>query len=167
MLFLFLFPTTYHSDYLVLYFQPMAKFCLDVSTLTDDFFEDTRLLGIVATIKNYQFCWHINKTLSYCFRLNPEIEVQLKRKERDYYFRVYEHLVRNSFISHYIYQNYFDGEYLLPEFQHIDFLWLIRNESADVNQCTELIHSIKKMNGVQLVAELTNEKIRNKKHLIF
>ena len=89
------------------------------------------------------------------------------RKERNYYFRVYEHCVRNSFISHYIYQNYFDGEYLLPEFKHIDFLWLIRNESADVNQCSELIGSIKKLNGVQLVAELTNEKIRNKKHLIF
>ncbi len=145
----------------------MTKLCLDVTMLTDDFFEDTRLLGIVATIKNYQFCWHINNALSYCFRLNPEIEVQLKRKERNYYFRVYEHTVKNSFVSHYIYQNHFDGEYLLPEFRNIDFLWLIRNESADVNQCSELISSIKKLSGVRLVAELTNENIKNKKHLIF
>jgi hypothetical protein len=145
----------------------MTKLCLDVDLLTDDFFEDTRLLGITATIKNYQFCWHINNSLSYQFRLNPEIEVHLKRKERSYYFRVYEHNVRNSYISHYIYQNSHDGEYLLPEFRHMDFLWLIKNDSADANQCNELISSIRKLHGVQLVAELTNEKIRNKKHLIF
>ena len=145
----------------------MTKLCLDVDLLTDDFFEDTRLLGIIAPIKNYRFCWYINSSLSYCFRLNTDIEVQLKRKERNYYFRVYEHTVRNSFISHYIYQNYYDGEYLLPEFQYIDFLWLIKNESCDTNQCSELISSVRKLNGIQMVAELTNEKIRNKKHLIF
>jgi hypothetical protein len=33
--------------------------------------------------------------------------------------------------------------------------------------CTELIQSIKKINGVQMVVELTNEKIRNKGHLVF
>lgn len=145
----------------------MTKLCLDVDILTDDFFEDTRLLGIIATMKNYRFCWHINNALSYHFRLNPEIEVQLKRRDRNYYFRVYEHTVRNSFISHYIYHNSHDGEYLLPEFKHIDFLWLIKNESCDTNQCTELIASVKKLGGIQLVTELTNEKIRNKKHLIF
>lgn len=144
-----------------------TKLCLDVDVLTDDFFEDTRLLGIIATKKNYQFCWHINNTLSYHFRLNPEIEVQIKRKERNYYFRVYEHTVRNSFISHYIYQNSHEGEFLLPELRNMDFLWLIKNESSDVSQCTELISSIKKLNCVQFVTELTNEKIRNKKHLIF
>lgn len=145
----------------------MTKLCLDVDLLTEDFFEDTRLLGITATIKNYQFCWHINNALSYRFRLNPEIEVHLKRRERSYFFRVYEHNVRNSYVSHYIYQNYHDGEFLLPEFRHMDFLWLIKNESADLSQCNELVKTIRGLQGVQLVAELTNEKIRNKKHLIF
>jgi len=145
----------------------MTKLCLDVDVLTDDFFEDTRLLGITATIKNYRFCWHINNSLNYRFRLNPEIEVHLMRKDRSYYFSVYEHTVCNSYITHYIYQNYHDGEYLLPEFKHMDFLWLIKNDSANVNLCTELIANIRRLNGVLLIAELTNEKIRNKNHLIF
>lgn len=166
-LFLFLLPTTLRFRLTNTMPSPVTKLCLDVEMLTDDFFEDTRLLGIVATIKNYQFCWHINSALSYCFRLNPEIEVQLKRKERDYYFRVYEHSVRNSFVSHYIYQNSHDGEYLLPECKHVDFLWLIKNESADANQCRELIASIRKLKSVQMVTELSDDKIRNKKHLIF
>jgi hypothetical protein len=31
----------------------------------------------------------------------------------------------------------------------------------------QTINSIKEINGVQLVIELTNEKIRNKEHLVF
>ena len=144
-----------------------TKLCLDVDVLTDDFFEDTRLLGIVSSRKNYQFCWHINNTLSYHFRLNPQIEVQLKRKNRFYYFHVYEHAVKNSFISHFIYQNSYDGEYLLPECQNIDFLWLIKNESSDANQCSELIGSMRQLPSVLMVTDLTNKTLRHKKHLIF
>jgi hypothetical protein len=145
----------------------MTKLCLDVDELTEDFFDDTCLLGITTTIKNYQFCWSINQVLNYQFRLNRDIEIQLRRRERSYYFRVYEHAVRHTQLSHYLYQNYNDGEYLLPEFRHMDFLWLMKGDCVDMSTCHDLIRAIKSLNGVQLVAELTNEKIRNKGHLIF
>ena len=105
--------------------------------------------------------------LGYNFRLNPEIEIHLHKKGRNYYFQVYCHQVRNSYLSHYIYHNHNDGEYLLPEFRHIDFLWLMKGDLVNDTQCNELIQSIKKINGVQLVAELTNEKIRNKGNMVF
>lgn len=145
----------------------MPKLCLNVDELTEDFFTDTRLLGITATVKNYMFCWHVNDALHYQFRLNPNIEVQLRRKERNYYFRVYEHTVRNSCLTHYIYQNYHDGECLLPEFKHMDFLWLVKGDAIDTYQCGQLIGAVKTIPGVQMVAELTNEHIKNKGHLIF
>ena len=145
----------------------MTKLCLDVDELTEDFFDDTCLLGITTTVKNYQFCWSINQALNYQFRLNRDIEIQLRRRERSYYFRVYEHKVRHSQLSHYLYQNYNDGEYLLPEFRHMDFLWLMKGDCMETSSCHKLMHTIKLLNGVQLVAELTNEKIRNKGHLIF
>ena len=66
-----------------------------------------------------------------------------------------------------VYNHYNDGEYLLPEFRHMDFLWLIKGDSVEANGCRELMQAVKSLNGVQLVAELTNEKIRNKGHLIF
>ena len=56
------------------------KLRLDVDELNDDFFEETRLLGITATLKNYQFCMQLNTNLGYDFRLNPEIEIHLRRK---------------------------------------------------------------------------------------
>ncbi|MGI8950944.1 MAG: IPExxxVDY family protein [Chitinophagaceae bacterium] len=143
------------------------KLKLNIENLTDDFFEDTRLLGITASIKNYRFCWELNNVLGYFFRLNPNIEIHLKKKQRDYFFPVYQYSIRNSFLTHYLYHNHFDGEYLLPEFKHMDFLWLMKGDCVDDENCNQLIQSIKKINDVQLVVELTNEKIKNKAHLVF
>ncbi len=145
----------------------MKHLKLNIDALNDDFFEDTRLLGITAVVKNYQFCWQLNNMLGYTFRLNPEIEIHLKKKNRSYYFQVYEYKLRNSFLTHYIYHNQNDGEYLLPEFKHMDFLWLMKGDCVDDEQCKQIIQSIKNINGVQLVAELTNEQIKNKGNMVF
>jgi hypothetical protein len=53
------------------------KLKLDLEDLTDDFFDNTRLMGIVAPVKNYQFCWLLNQLLRFDFRINNEIEIQL------------------------------------------------------------------------------------------
>lgn len=143
------------------------KLDFDTSALEQDFFEDTRLLGITASIKNYQFCWQLNKATGYNFRLNPSIEIQLKKRNRDYFFQVYDYREPNAFLTHYIYHNHFDGEYLLPEFKHMDFLWLMKGDTVNDERCSEYIQSAKTINGVQMVAELTNEKIKNKENMVF
>ena len=56
------------------------KLVLDTQDITDGFFEDTRLLGIMATTKSYRFCWAINNMIGFNFRLNPDIEIHLDRK---------------------------------------------------------------------------------------
>ena len=67
----------------------MAKLVLDIDSLNDDFFEDARLLGITAPVKNYQFCWQLNNLMGFQFFLNPEIEIHVKKKARSYYFNIY------------------------------------------------------------------------------
>lgn len=143
------------------------KLRLDLNALTDEFFSDTRLLGIMAPIKNYQFCWQLNNLLGYNFRLNTDIELQMIKKGRTYFFSLYHHAESNSFLNHYIYHNHCDGEYLLPEFKHMDFLWLMKGDFVDDIKCMGISASIKSIGGVQMVAELTNEKIKNKEHLVF
>jgi len=145
----------------------MIKYRLNTDELTDDFFDETRLFGIIAPIRNYQFCWHLNNVTGYDFRLNPEIEIQLKKKERNYFFSIYEYAEPASSLVHYIYHNHFDGEYLLPEFRHMDFLWLMKGNIYDEERCNWIIQTIRQINGVQMVAELTNEKIKNKGNMIF
>lgn len=145
------------------------KLKIDNETLAREFFEDSILLGIVAPVKGYQLCWQLNQVLGFDFRINNDYEIQLSKKERKYFFSIYEYPIPSTCLTHYLYNNQFDGEYLLPEFKHLDFLWLIKGEGEPVSseEQKNLIQSIKMLPGVQLVIEMTNEKIKNKQHLIF
>lgn len=143
------------------------KLKLDVDTLNDNFFEETRILGIIAPIKNYQLCWQMNNLLGFQFRLNADLEVHLRKKNRNYYFSIFESLEPNSCLIHYIYHNQFDGEYLLPEFKHMDFIWLMKGDIVDDEKCNWIKQAVKTINGIQLVTELTNEQVKNKGNMIF
>ena len=143
------------------------KLSLNNQDLAEAFFEDTRLLGIMAPVKDYQFCWQLNSLMGLDFRINHEIEIRLKKKKRDYYFSVFEYLEPTGSLVNYLYKNQFEGEYLLPEFKHLDFLWLMKDDYVSDSDLAERINSIRLLSAVQLVVELTNEKIKNKEHLVF
>lgn len=131
------------------------------------FFEDTRVLGIMTTVKDYQFCWHINNSTGLDFRLNHELEIKLVRKKRGYYFSLYEYNEPNKFLSHYIYKNQFDGEYLLPEFRNLDFLWLMKGDEVNDETVQETIQTVRLIPHVQLVTELAVDKITSKENMVF
>lgn len=143
------------------------KLKIDNEELAQEFFEDSLLLGIVAPIKDYQFSWQLNQLLGLGFRVNNDIEIQLKKKQRSYFFSIYEYAVPSITLTHYLYNNQHDGEYLLPEFKHLDFLWLIKGDPIGEEDLKILMQSIRTLPGVQLVTEMTNEKIKHKQHLIF
>jgi hypothetical protein len=143
------------------------KLKIDNEELAEEFFEDSLLLGIVAPIKDYQFSWQLNQLLGLDFRVNNDIEIQLNKKNRKYFFSIYEYVVPAITLTHYLYNNQHDGEYLLPEFKHLDFLWLIKGDPITTEDLKILIQSIKTLPGVQLVTEMTSEKIKHKQHLIF
>jgi hypothetical protein len=143
------------------------KLKLDLDELANDFFDNTRLMGIVAPLKSYQFCWHLNHLLHFDFRINNDIEIQLYKKNRRYYFSVFEYREPVGSLVHYLYNNQFDGEYLLPEFRHLDFLWLMKGDTVTDAFLQQVMNPVKTIQGVQLVMELTNEQIKNKGHLIF
>jgi hypothetical protein len=144
---------------------------LDLESIQDDFFSDTRLIGIVAPIKNYYLCWLLNTILEYNFLLNPECEIVLHKrksnKDRKYYFPVYESREAGTPIVHYLYHNQNDGEYLLPEFKHVDYIWMIKGWSNEDNRPDNIKHSLKRIKLVQLVFDLSVDQIKNKDHMIF
>ena len=143
------------------------KHKIDNESIAQEFFENAVLLGIVAPIKDYLFSWHLNQIFGFNFRVNTGIEIELVKQQRKYFFSIYEYTVPSTSITHYLYNNQFDGEYLLPEFKHLDFVWLIKGEFIAVEELKTLMNSIKSIPGVQLVNEMTNEKIKNKQYLIF
>jgi hypothetical protein len=143
------------------------KLKIDNELLAREFFEDSILLGIVAPVKDYMLSWHLNQILGFDFRINHDFEIQLSKKSRQYYFSIYQYDVPSTSVTHYIYNNQFDGEYLLPEFKHLDFLWLIKGEPLGDDDLKSLIQSIRSLPGVQLVVEMNTDQIKHKQHLIF
>jgi hypothetical protein len=143
------------------------KLKLDNEDLEMDFFEGSRLLGIVAPLRGYRFCWQLNRQMRLDFRITNQIEIQLAKKNRDYFFTVYECAQPNKTLVHYLYSNQFDGEYLLPEFRHLDFFWLLKGDEVSDELMNELTDSIRSISGVQLVTELTHTRIKHREHLIF
>ncbi|MEO6219403.1 MAG: IPExxxVDY family protein, partial [Ginsengibacter sp.] len=109
----------------------------------------------------------LNQMLNFDFRINNNIEIQLNKKARKYFFPIYEYGELAGTIKHFLYNNEDDGEYLLPEFKHLDFLWLIKDNVMNNEEASILTSSIRTIPGVQLITEMTNEKIKNKQHLIF
>ena len=129
------------------------KLKLNNDDATTHFFEHARLLGIVAPVKDYIFSWHANQQLGINLRLNNLLEIQLRKKNRDYFFSIFEYpvFVNNTF--HYLYNNQYDGEYLLQD--------------VDEGEFSILQKTLKTIPFVQLVTEMTGDKIKNREHLIF
>jgi hypothetical protein len=143
------------------------KLKLNIEDMTDGFFEDTRLIGIVAPIKDYQLVWQLNNRFRFDFRSNHDLEIQLTKKQRQYFFGIYEYHEPGTALGHFLYNNQFDGEYLLPEFKHLDFLWLQKGDTVSDEKLADLMSSVRSVPGIQLVMELVEAKIKHKGHLIF
>jgi hypothetical protein len=65
-----------------------------------------------------------------------------------------------------LYNNQHDGEFLLPEFKHLDFLWLIKGDDLNKEELISFMQSTRLIPAVQLVTEMASEKIKNKQHLV-
>ncbi len=135
--------------------------------MVEEFFDGTQLMGIVAPLKNYQFCWLINQAMQVDFRINIDLEIQLEKKKRKYFFSIYEYAEPHGSLIHYLYSNQFDGEYLLPEFKHLDYLWLMKGDLISGQTVEDLQKTLRSLPSVQMVMELSGDKIKNKGHLIF
>lgn len=143
------------------------RLAIDNNDLIDDFFSDVSIMGIVAPVKDYRFCWMVNQSLGCDFRLNQDIEIQLAKKGRQYYFPIYEYCEPGGSLVHYIYSNHFDGEYLLPEFRNFDFLWVLKGDEVRAEYLQYLQTTIRNIADVQLVSAIDANSIRNKMHMVF
>jgi hypothetical protein len=147
----------------------MSKHKLDMGDLTESFFEDTRMLGLVAPVSDYQLCWHLNNELRFDFRNNPDITIPFKKKNLDtiFYFTVCEYREPYNSLAHYLYNNQFKGEYLLPDLKKLDFIWLMKGDQVSDKFVKDLMEMVGDLNCVRMVLELSPESIKNRGNLIF
>ena len=62
------------------------KLKIDNDDLEEEFFCDALIMGIVAPLKDYTLIWNINQMLGYRFVVNHNLEIQYRKKSRDYFF---------------------------------------------------------------------------------
>jgi len=143
------------------------KLTLDLEAMKDEFYGNSRLLGIVAPMEAYKFCWHVNRLLNFDFRIKKDKEIKMIRKGREYYFPFYEYKKPPSTVEHTLYSNHHDGNYLLADLKHFDFLWLIKWEEIDQHEMELMMDTIKQISLLQMVVELPPEKLKNTEDLFF
>ncbi len=141
------------------------KHRLDDEMMSDSFFEGTRILGIASTLKNYQFCWHVEKSMGIDFHTAVDLQIPMEKNKRSYSFTVYEFIHPVTHQEHFLYSNKHEGEFLLPELQHLDFIWLIRDDFFDESNFVALQQGIRQMPGVQMITEVQHDKIKSKDNL--
>lgn len=143
----------------------MPKLTIDNSLLANEFFEDARLLGIQCTHEPHKFVWMVNRAFGYQFQYQQRGEIKLKSLSREYVFPIYHCKEVHLELEHILYVNEDGGKHLLPELKHIDYLWLLKGEMEE-GFVMALMKELRQFEQVLLVMELTNEKIKNKEHLV-
>jgi hypothetical protein len=142
------------------------KLKLNDDEMSDNFFEGTRILGIASTLKNYQLCFHIEKNLQIDFRTSADLQIPLEKNKRSYSFTVYEFVQPAIATEHFLYSNKNDGESFLPELQHLDFIWLLKGSFFENdNEFTKLQRQLRDITGIQLVTEVSHDKIKSRDNL--
>ena len=145
----------------------ILKLKLDQEQLVEDFFENTHLIGIASSARDYQLCWHINRQLHTNFRVNNNLEITLSKRSRSFHLPVREFLEPTNSVAHYFYNNHCQAEFLLPELKQIHFLWMIKGDYYQPHDVKKLLEELRIVPLVQLVSLLDIREIKNKMNLIF
>jgi hypothetical protein len=144
----------------------LAKLIIDNDVIAEEYFSDARLLGIQCSLEPHQFIWHINRQFLYDFRYQSGSEIVVTKKKRPFRYPIFQCKEPGQELLHLIYANQFDGEYLLSELRYFDYLWLLKGEINNDNLPALLLSELKTITQVQLVTELSNDKIINKTQLV-
>ncbi|HEY0272928.1 MAG TPA: IPExxxVDY family protein [Chitinophaga sp.] len=145
----------------------VLKLKLDQEQLVEDFFDGTYLAGIMSQARDYQLCWQINRFLGCRFQVNNALEIRLAKNSRSFFFTVYDYPEPTKSVTHYLYNNHCQAEFLLPELRNIDYLWLVKGDYYQAEEMKKLFEQLRQLELVQLVSLLDIRDIKNKMNLIF
>jgi hypothetical protein len=140
----------------------LQHFKLNNDDVEASFFENTSMIGITTTLKDYKLCWLLNNYLGLQFARSLREDFKLVKKGRTYFFSLFEYKNEYTHTEHYLYCNKYDGESLLPELKQMDFLWLLRN----VNSTSDYIKELNNIPQVQIAAAVRTEMINERLKLI-
>ncbi|HUM47879.1 MAG TPA: IPExxxVDY family protein [Chitinophagales bacterium] len=123
------------------------------------------LWGIVAQVKEYQLCWHLNKTLGFDLKRGEDVEVSNRKKNKTSFFSFYRYSGDLDKWEVFVVGNKHFGEFLVPEVKQTDFFLMIRGEVSE-KQEAELFGKLKSIPVMQLVVKIDYDRLKSRENLI-
>jgi hypothetical protein len=139
---------------------------LNRTTLKFELDLDFVLLAITSQLKDYVFCFKINKQLGTDFCKVTDLELPFNAGDEIFYFSRYFYLIPESESELYILANKGTEGFLVPEMKNVDFFLLIRNY-IDEDDLKAIINKLNKLPEVLVAVELDPKKLKSKENLIF
>ncbi|HCN82893.1 MAG TPA: IPExxxVDY family protein [Sphingobacteriaceae bacterium] len=127
---------------------------------------DFILVAITAPLKDYRFCFKLNKQLNIQFDRIEELSLQFYSGEYQVQFTRYHYYQAQSETDFYLIANKGTEGFLIPEMNNVDFFILIRNY-IDNESLEQFITGINKIPEVQVAVEVDPKKLKSKENLIF
>jgi hypothetical protein len=137
------------------------------SKLVIEYDFDFELLGIHSSVRGYKLAWEINQALGIQLTKQPDLVVGFKNnEEKSFSFYAYETQLNRLKLFKNKPSEQESGKYfLIPEFPHYDFIILAAMEEQYAHQ--HLIHRIRTITAIQLVASIPLEGLKSKSNFIF
>lgn len=139
---------------------------MNKTTLKFELDLDFVLVAITTQLKDYMFCFKLNKQLGVNFCKIDDLELSFSTTDDPSYFSRYFYLLHESETELYIISNKGSEGFLIPEMKKVDFFLLIRNY-IDEDDLKMLINGINKIQDVLVAAEVDPKKLKSKENLIF
>lgn len=139
---------------------------MNKTTLKFELDLDFKLLAVSSQLKDYVFCFKINKQLSIDFCKISDLELPFNGGNQNNYFSRYYFLLPDIETEFYIVANKGSEGFLVPEMKKADFFILIRNY-IDQDELKQFIMLINKIPEVLAALEVDPKKLKSKENLIF
>ena len=136
------------------------------SKLVIDYEFDFGLWGITTAARGYKLAWEINQLLGIRLVKQPDLVVGFKNnEEKCFSFYAYETALNRLKLFKNRPSDQDAGKYfLIPEFPHFDFIILAAMEEQHTH---ELVHQIRSIPAVELVAPIPLDGLKSKSNFIF
>jgi hypothetical protein len=136
------------------------------SKLVIDYEFDFGLWGITTAARGYKLAWEINQLLGIRLVKQPDLVVGFKNNEEKLFpFYSYQTPLNRLKLFKNRPSDMDTGKYfLIPEFPHFDFIILAAMEEQHTK---ELVHQIRSIPAVELVAPIPLDGLKSKSNFIF
>ena len=123
------------------------------------------LWGIVCTMRDYQICWELNKTLKINLARQEDIELSNPQKGKHLLFSLFRYYDEMDKCLYHLMSNKYYKELLLPEVKEADYFLRFTGEVPE-NYADTITKTLKSIPKIMAVIPLEPAGLKSRHNLI-